>query len=116
MKIRTLSLEGYVKRFNTSGYAAALCLPDENDTDPTTVIEQFMNASNYPESTRVNVATGAITQPGYLRGLLVTRQASDMRDFMHPVTRQPLYVVLSTPAANALLRQRRERQLATHSA
>ena len=73
--IRTLSLEGYVRKESLNGYATALMGKDDTSDGRGDVIRLYIDSSDLPEDTRVNVTSGIITQPTSLKGCGLLRHS-----------------------------------------
>lgn len=76
--IKTLSLEGYVKKESRDGYATALLARNDTLDGRGDVIQEYVNSDFLPENTRVNVATGVITSPKSLRGCGLIRHSGHL--------------------------------------
>ena len=96
--IRTLSLEGYVTRESRDGYATALMGKEDTPDGKGDVIEDYVDADLYPNDTRVNVATGVITQPASLKGHGLLRHSGNL------YAQSDQYTVRTVEQFNAFLR------------
>lgn len=98
--IKTLSLSGYIARENKNGYAVALCLP-EVEGEPIKVLEEYCDGSNFPEGTTVNVATGVIIRPAFLKGVsCLIHNHGFLFDMKDSYTRVYIYQQMLTWEAN----------------